>query len=162
MDGLKLTAAAFFRSKGKSVVTEKEFIMGISMDLRWMRPADTEELLSLLLAEGHLEKDGEYLRPAFDIHGTDVPLMFRPPDDLVKGKMGKHRPAAPPADDLLSELMAKVEPLGMKRKEFIVSVNAIQKRINVDIEIAALLMLREKGVDISGYIDASYELIRSR
>jgi len=162
MDYLKLTAAAFFRNKGKNVVTDKEFTMGISMDLRWMRPADTEELLSLLLSNGYLEKDGEYLRPTFDIHGTDVPLMFRPPDDLLKRKRKNTVPAAKSADDLLSELMTKVESFGMKRKDFIVSVNAIQKRINVDIEIAALLMLRDNGIDVSEYVDKSYELIRSR
>jgi hypothetical protein len=50
----------------------------------------------------------------------------------------------------------------MKRKDFVVSVNAIQKRLNVDIEIAALLMLRDNGIDIDAYTERAYETIRKR
>ncbi|MCL2712865.1 MAG: DUF2240 family protein [Methanomassiliicoccaceae archaeon] len=168
MDPLVSTAAAFFRYKGKNVVTENEFIMGISMDLRWVTPSSAGELLSLLLGYGHLKKDGEYLRPTFDVGAVDVPLGFRPPADILKS--ASNRPADVPDGavkrssdgDLLARLMTVAESAGMKKKDLIVSVNALQKRINVDIEIAALLMLREKGVDISGYIGNAYELISNR
>jgi hypothetical protein len=162
MDDLRLTAAAFFRNKGKNVVTESEFIMGISLDLRWVAPTDAKDVLALLLRDGHLKKDGEYLRPSFDLHDTDVPLNFRPSADLLKAAGAKRPAAAKQEDGILSELMAKAESLGMRKKDFIVSVNAIQKRINVDIEIASLLLLRENGIDISEYINASYELISKR
>ncbi|MCL1984709.1 MAG: DUF2240 family protein [Methanomassiliicoccaceae archaeon] len=165
MSLLKYTAAAFFRNKGKSVVTEREFVMGISMDLRWMPPADTEVLLSLLLSEKVLEKDGEYLRPAFDLRSVDVPLGFRPPADMLKKEKRPSsavRTAPAAGDDMLSELMAEAEGLGIKRKDFIISINSIQKRINADIEIAALLMLRENGVDVSGHLDKVYDIISKR
>ena len=168
MSDLKYTAAAFFRNKGKSVVTEWEFVMGISMELRWMPPIDAGSLLSVLLAEGIIEKEGEYLRPAFDLRSVDVPLGFRPPADIVKNVKRTAPPvrsapaATPKGDDMLSELMAKAEGLGMKRKDFIISVNSIQKRINVDIEIAALLMLKENGVDVSEYLDKVYDVISKR
>jgi hypothetical protein len=158
MDDLKATAAVFFRNRGKNVVTEKEFVMVVSMDLRWMNPGEAEGLLSLLSDHGHVKKDGEYVRPAFDIHTADVPLGFKPNADIVK----RARPKRAPDGDILSELMGKAESKGMKRKDFIVSVNALQKRINVDIEIAALLTLREMGVDISGYVDTAYGLISKR
>ncbi|MDR0791258.1 MAG: DUF2240 family protein [Methanomassiliicoccaceae archaeon] len=163
MDELRFTAAAFFRNKGKNVVTENEFVMGISMDLRWVPPTDAKDVLSLLLHEGHLKKDGEYIRPAFDVHAVDVPLGFRPSGDLVlKAKRPKKSAAPLPSDDLLSELMAKAESLGMKRKDFVVSVNAIQKRLNVDIEVAALLMLRDNGIDIGAYTERAYEAVAKR
>jgi len=154
-----LSAAAFFRNKGKNVVTENEFIMCISMDLRWMRPAEARDLLTLLVSEGHLENDGQHIRPTFDVHATDVPLGFRPSADILGMR---RRPAGPPAGDVLAELMAKAESIGLKRKDLIVSANAVQKRMNVDIEIAVLLMLRENGVDISEYTVRVCELISER
>ena len=157
MDDLRSTAAAFFRNKGKNVITESEFVMGISMDLRWMPPTDARDLLSALLDGGHITKENEYLRPAFDISAADVPIGFRPSADILKGKKKPQ-----PQGGLLGELMAKAESLGMKRKDFIVSVNSIQKRINVDIEIAALIMLRDGGVDISDYCGRAYEEISKR
>ncbi|MDR0778653.1 MAG: DUF2240 family protein [Methanomassiliicoccaceae archaeon] len=163
MDELKFTAAAFFRNKGKNVVTEDEFVMGISMDMRWVSPTDAKDVLSLLIRENYLVKDGGYLRPAFDVHTADVPLGFKPSNDLVL-KAKKPKKAVPDVQtgDLLSELMAKAESLGMKRKDFVVSVNAIQKRLNVDIEVAALLMLRDNGADIHEYVKKAYETIAKR
>ena len=157
MDHLRLSAAAFFRGRGKTVVTENEFVMGISLDLRWMSPDDAKELLRLLVSEGHLKNDGKYLRPAFDVHATDVPLGFRPSPECLKNKKNR-----PPAEDIMAELMAKAESTGLEKKDFIVSANAVQKRANVDIEVAALIILREKGVDISIYADRVYRLISER
>ncbi|MCL2786235.1 MAG: DUF2240 family protein [Methanomassiliicoccaceae archaeon] len=161
MDPLELTAAAFFRTKGKNVVTENEFFMGVSMDLRWMGPGDTKELISRLVSGGILEKDGEYLRPTFDVRTADVPIGFKPTADML-GIKQKSAPPAPPADGLLSELMAEAESIGIKRKDFIVSVNAIQKRMNVDIEIAALLLLRDNGVDVTGRCGNAYDVVAKR
>jgi len=159
MDPLMLSAAAFFRNRGKNVVTENEFVMCISMDLRWMRPGEAKELLALLVKEGHLENDGQHIRPTFDIHATDVPLGFKPSADILGAR---RKPAGPPADDVLAELVSKAEEIGLKKKDFIVSVNAVQKRMNIDIEIAALLMLRENGADISDYLDRVGELVSER
>ncbi|MDR2866283.1 MAG: DUF2240 family protein [Methanomassiliicoccaceae archaeon] len=161
MDELMCTVASFFRNVGKNVVTDKEFTMEISLRYKWMPPADADRLLAVLLEKGHLEKDGEYLRPKFDVHATDVPFGFRPSADTVKA-LSKSRPSAAPADDLLSRLMARAESAGIKKKDFIVSVNAVQKRLNVDIEIAALLMLREKNIDISEYCGTAYDTVMKR
>ncbi|MCL2143417.1 MAG: DUF2240 family protein [Methanomassiliicoccaceae archaeon] len=157
MDGLRMTAAAFFRHKGKNVVTETEFIMGVSMDLRWVPPTGADGLLAALIDGGHVKKDGEYLRPAFDVSGTDVPLGFRPSADILKSSIPKR-----PADDIFGKLVGIAGSSGISKKNFIVSVNSLQKRINTDIEVAALMVLRDAGIDISEHIAAVYELIAKR
>ena len=190
MDELLCTAAAFFRNAGKNTVTENEFVMDISMRFKWMVPSDAKVLLDVLTASGYVEKDGGFVRPKFDVHGTDVPLGFRPPADMLKGKgpkkhedmkagagtpkkesspatVRKDAPAGTAkkesaADDLLSKLLAAAESSGMKRKDAIISANALQKRMNVDIEIAAMLMLAENGINISEYCGAAYETIAKR
>ena len=162
MDDLRSVAAAFFRNRGKNVVTENEFRMVVSMDLRWMLPSEAEKLLTVLIKAGHVEKSGDYLRPAFDVHSVDVPLGFRPSAGILSVKIPERPPLAPPGDDLLSELMAKAGSLGITKKDFVVRVNAIQKRLNVDIEIASLIMLGENGIDVSGHYGRAYETISKR
>ncbi|NLU45549.1 MAG: DUF2240 family protein [Euryarchaeota archaeon] len=41
----------------------------------------------------------------------------------------------------------------MNRGEFVSECNRIVKRFNVDMEVAALLILRDKGADITPYYD---------
>ena len=181
MDELLYTAAAFFRNAGKNTVAENEFVMDISMRFKWMVPSDAKVLLDVLADSGYVERDGGFVRPKFDVHGTDVPLGFRPPADMLKGKRPKKHEDAKAgtgksgkeavsgtakkeaaADDLLSKLLAVAESSGMKRKDVIISANALQKRMNVDIEIAVMLMLRENGINISEYCGAAYETIAKR
>ena len=159
MDELKFTVAAFFRNKGKNVVTEAEFVNGISLDLRWVAPSEAVRVPVLLVNKGYLKKEGEYLRPAFDVQTVDVPLNFRPSAEMFKVPL-TNAPKRP--EGVLSDLMDMADALGIGKKDFVVSVNAIQKRINVDIEIAALVLLGEKGADVSEHIDASYDLIAKR
>jgi len=160
MDDLELTAAAFFRSKGKNVVTENEFFMGISMDLRWLPPGETKELIALLLSNGILKKDGEYLRPAFDVRIADIPLGFRPTAEMLNMKRKKVTP--PPAEGLVPKFVAEAESLGISKKDFFASMNAVQKRMNVDIEIAALLLLKDRGVDVADRCGEVYDTITGR
>jgi hypothetical protein len=162
MDDLRTAAAAFFQGKGKNVVTEKEFTMDISMKLRWMQPSEAERLLPLFLSEGVLKKDGEYLRPAFDVNGIDVPFGYRPPAGLLMRTAAAPRTDATRPADLLGELFAAAERGGMKKKDIMVAANAVQKKINVDIEIAVLLMLKENGIDISDHIGKAYATISER
>lgn len=158
-----MITAAFFQGKGKNVVTENEFIMDISMKLRWMQPSQAKHLLPLFLSCGHMTMDGEFLRPAFDVNTVDIPFGYRPSADAIAKRMQNASVgnAAPPAD-LLGELLATAERSGIKKKDIVVSANAVQKKINVDIEIAALLIMRENGIDISEYIERSYGTILNR
>ena len=47
-DEYVVCTAAFFRNKGKNVITENEFLMVISMDLHWMPYGKAKVLLGEL------------------------------------------------------------------------------------------------------------------
>ena len=140
-DGPTLCVAAFFRNKGKTVMTEQEFLMGISMNSRWMAYGDAETLLSVLLADGTMKRDGEYIRPAFDLNSIDVPVGYRPPDDLLSSRNDQ--------TDILQLLISKAASAGIEKKEFLSYCRGIQKSLNVEIEVAALIVLRDNGADVS-------------
>lgn len=45
---------------------------------------------------------------------------------------------------------------GIQRREFIQECNRIQKRLDIDIAVAALIVLRDGGVPIDPYVDEVY------
>ncbi|AIZ57183.1 hypothetical protein Mpt1_c13210 [Candidatus Methanoplasma termitum] len=157
-DELETCLAAIFLNKGKDVLTTKEFTMYASLDLRWMPNRDAETLMNILVEKGLMSKTNEYLRPAIDTSSVNVPVAYRPSDNLLK-MLKEHTPKQQPAkkkdvsSDLLTKLIQKALESGMEKGAFVSECNKVSKRIDVSTEVAALMILREKGVDISPFID---------
>jgi len=149
---LRTATAAFFRSKGKTVVTEKEFLMGISMNMRWMPHGDAEKLLKAMIKDGAVVKEGEYIKPSFDISEVDVPIGYRPSKDLIAGN----------EEDIFQTLLGLSADVMIDRKEFLAQCRSVQKRMNVEIEVAALIVLRDHGVPVSVYIEKVQEAVSKR
>ena len=57
-------------------------------------------------------------------------------------------------------LMDKAVEAGMQRRDFIQSCNRIQKRLDIEIGVAALIVLRDAGTDVTPYLDAVYGSVR--
>ena len=81
---LTVCAAAFLRNKGKTVVAENEFLMGMSMDYHWMPYGDAKKLLDILIRSDIFKKNGEYLKASFELSDVDVPVAYRPSESLME------------------------------------------------------------------------------
>ena len=160
---LEMCAAAFFRTIGKDVATADEFVMGVSLGQKWMTPTDAKALLRAMTGKGVLTSRDGYIRPSFDISSVDVPLAYRPPKDILSVKVPvepKKAPAGDGAEDMFPKLMDVAVGAGMQRREFIQECNRIQKRLDVDISVAALIVLRDGGVPVDPYVDRVYGQVR--
>jgi hypothetical protein len=151
-DCLRECAAAFFRATGKDVTTSEGFVMGVSLELKWMAPSDAKRLLAMLVKEGVLEQRDGYVRPAADLSSVDVPLAYRPPADILEvGSKPKEAPK-----DMFHILLDKAIESGMERKEFTQACNRITRELNIDMAASALIVVRDRGVDIGPYADELY------
>lgn len=163
-DESEICLAALFLNKGKAVLTEKEFSMYVSLDLRWMSAKDANSLINVFLKKGLLKKTGDYLKPSIDLSAIDVPVAYRPSEALIASL----KDSAPVPDrtkknaDLLSVLIDKAVELNLDKGTFVSECNKISKRINADIEVAALIVLNEQGADISPFIEDVRSVITSR
>ena len=161
-DELTVCAAAFLRNKGKGSVTENEFLMGISMDLHWMPYKDAKKLLTALIDNRILIKSGEFLKPDFEISGIDVPVAYRPSDALIRSLDDVKTKQAKKDDvgnDMMPLLMSEAVESGMEKRDFISECNVLQKRLNIDVLAAGLIVLRDRGVDVSDYSDRVYDAV---
>ncbi len=162
---LETCAAAFFRTVGKDVVTTDEFVMEVSLGQKWMTPSDAKTLLGVLKASGAVEVKDGYVRPGRDIGAVDVPLVYRPPKDILEMAPattgGEKCQTVDVAKDVFPSLMDVAVNAGLQRREFIQECNRIQKGLDIDIGVAALIVLRDAGVDITPYVDPVYDWVRS-
>ena len=169
-DNLSLCASAFVRNKGKNVFTENDILMGLSMDLRWMTYSEAKVFLSAMVTAGLFERSGDMYRATFSNNDIDVPVAYRPsPELLSRVQAGAVRPEPPkPApkepeavpQDMMPVLMNVAVDNGIERRDFMMKCNALQRKLGIFIEVAALYVLRDRGVDVSDLADRVYESVK--
>lgn len=155
-DELTVCAAAFFRNKGRDVVAEKEFTMGISLDLRWMSVKESQALMDAMVSSGVLELKDSYLRPKFDGSGLEIPIAYRPSAELIGSLASKKKKTE---NGLFPEMVSMAEKSGMRRAGYIAACNALQKKLDVDIEVAGVIVLRDIGADVSSLYKKVYDAV---
>ena len=154
---LDVCAAALYRAVGKDVLTADEFVMDVSLKQKWMSPSDAKALLGLMVRSRILEQKDGYLRPLVDLSAVDVPLAYRPPKDLLSS--GVCEKPSEPATDMFPKLMDVASDAGMHRREFIQECNRIQKRLDIDVSVAALIVMRENGIAVDPFIEGVYRWV---
>ena len=96
LDELKMALALVFGRKGADTMTRQQAVMGMSVELRWFLPGVAEQVVDAGIEAGLLNNGGGELRPTFDIKDVEVPLDFRPSDNIIA--ITKNRPPPPPPD----------------------------------------------------------------
>jgi hypothetical protein len=148
MDDLRYAIALLFKRKGRDELTEREFVLSASMDLRWFPPRDAQRLLQLGLETNLLESHGGNIRPAFPIDSVEVPRDFVPTAKTLEV-------ATPASEDIFLRIVdAIVVHTKSDRRNVIASVNAVQERMDVDVEVAALVAARQSGLDVGPFLGA--------
>jgi hypothetical protein len=158
MNSLQQVLALIFKRKGKGVLSEKEFVFSASIDYRWFTPKDAQLLLDLGLKNNLLEKTNGFIKPTFDYKKIDVPLDFRPSKDVLSlpSAVDQDKPLFP---RMLDEI---ARHSGMKRRDVVARINHTQERAGVDIEVAALVVAMDLGMEIEDLISEVREEIISR
>jgi len=67
MSELTYTVSMPFKRKGKEQLKDMEFVMALSMDLKWFTPEQAKSVLAEAQRSGLLKRDGELVRPSFDV-----------------------------------------------------------------------------------------------
>jgi len=146
MDELRYAIALLFKRKGRDELTEREFVLSASMDLRWFPPRDAQRLLQLGLETNLLESHGGNIRPAFPIDAVEVPRDFVPTAKTLEV-------ATPASEDVFLRIVdAMVAHTKSDRRNVIATINGVQERLDVDVEVAALVAARQAGLDVAPYL----------
>ncbi len=148
MDDLQNAIALLFKRKGRDELTEREFVLSASMDLRWFPPRDAQRLLQLGLETKLLESHGGNIRPRFDVTAVEVPTDFIPTVKILDVP-------TPASEDIFLRIVdAMVAHTKSDRRAVIATVNATQEKMDVEVEVAALIAARQAGVDVAPFLHA--------
>ena len=84
MSDLTYTVSMPFKRKGKDALKDTEFILALSLDLKWFNPEQAKIILSEAQKSGLLKREGELVRPSFDISSIEIPSGFKPEPIIVE------------------------------------------------------------------------------
>ena len=152
MEALKRTIALLFRRKGRNRMSEQEFVLSASMDLRWFPPREAQRLLDLSIVKGLVTLEEGGVEPAFDLEAVEVPLDFVPTTDILQD-----------ASDLFDRLLDEITRAASRpRKDLAARVNSIQRWMGVYVEVAALLAGEELTVDLTSFYPEVEAMMQER
>ena len=155
MSELEIAISQLFLKKGKSSLTEKEFVFAASLDLRWYTPKEAQAFLDIGVESELLALDGNKVKPTFDYKSVNVPRGYAPNTELLQASVK-------PKGIFLKVVDQISTSKDIPSKDVISLVNQTQDRMGVDVEVAALIVARKYGLDISEYLDSVEEDIGSR
>jgi hypothetical protein len=162
---------------GKNEPTEQQLELVASMELRWFSPKNAKKLLKYadkLSLFQHLDEGKLILN--FDPEDVQIPVGFKPHEDLldrledkleelIQERQGELEVQSKPEDKISVKKDEKQEDLFMKiitritekknidKTEVISKINKKQRNVDLEIEVLALLIAQEYGVDIKDLAD---------
>jgi hypothetical protein len=155
MGELETSLAVLFKRKGKNVLTEAELIMSVSLDFRWFTPREAQTFLDIAIKRGLLTRTEDFLKPSFDYKDIDAPLSFRPSKDVLTGDKEEV--------SLFAQLIQLISDKGgIKKRDVVARVNRTQERLGVDVEVAAVLVAKDLGIDVTPFMEPVKKEIMGR
>ncbi|MCX9081440.1 MAG: DUF2240 family protein [Candidatus Methanoperedens sp.] len=150
MSDLTYTVSMPFKRKGKDALKDTEFILALSLDLKWFNPEQAKIILSEAQKSGLLKREGELVRPSFDISSIEIPSGFKPEPVSSEKK--------PIFDRIIERIIAGTN---IDKRKVIAMINKKQEDLSkqVEIEISAILVAVENGVIVDDLIDEEYKAL---
>jgi hypothetical protein len=144
VDELMEALSYLYQRKGTDVISEKELVLSVSMDLGWFSPNEAKELVKICSELKLLKKTEHGLVPTFDYNSISVPIDLRPSKNILKLES---------QEPLLLSIVRRIESKSQKKRNMIMAeINKKQVALNVEIEVAAIIVAKYHGVDVSGYL----------
>lgn len=148
-----MVVATPFKKKATSSLSIKDFEFALSFDLKWMAPGLASKVRDKAISSRLLRLEGDKLVPAFAVEKIELPHGFKPSGNILAEKT--------PIEELITMIAAKT---GKGEKEAIVEINSLQERLGdlVEIEIAALIVARDKGCDVESIYQKIYDKLLNK
>jgi hypothetical protein len=142
LDELKRAIAVLFQRKGKSTMTENDFVFSASIDMGWFTPKEAQKVMDISLKLRLLSKKNGELTANFDLDGINVPMEFKPSKKILDLE----------AEGPLLGIISRLKESGMERGELVARTNSLQKAYGIEIEAAALMLGNDLGIDVKEFM----------
>jgi hypothetical protein len=151
MDELKIVISEPFKRRGKARLTPAEFTFALTLELKWLTPEESRQVIDESLKAGLMREEKDRIVPSFDYRSVVTPAGFKPGVDLFCKK--------PLLDRIIDILTgsgvtdAEAQKLIKSKQEYLCDLATPA--------VAGLIVARERGLDVSPYIDEAFaELVK--
>lgn len=153
------------------MLPERDFVFAISMDLRWLDPKGAQQVLETGISNGLLLRSGGGIKPTFDYAAIEIPVDFHPSPEQLLGIPKLETPADTKANTgikgkedmlFLQVLDRLIKNTRLDRRNAVAGINKKQRAMNIDIEVAGLMVCAANGISVADLIPSVEELVLSR
>lgn len=145
---LARTLAFAFKRRGTGTMERSKLLHLLAFDLRWFSPDPAKRVIQRALQAGLLREEGDKVSLAFDADAVDIPLNFKPREDLADAESA---PLDLPSRKLAA-LPRPPPPLDAPDPAPLANADAVAERQRrgglVTEDVAALLVARRRGEDV--------------
>jgi len=148
----KIIIAFLFNRSGKTMLTEAELYLPLSMELGWFTANEAQDFIAFTVKQNLLVKDGKLLHPNFPIERVSIPVGFAP----SKKRFEEHKPAhkeEPLLETIISNISKKTH---RDASDIEKEIQQEAKEKNILLEIAALAVAWRNGVPITEWLDRTH------
>ncbi len=142
---LKETIASAFKVKGKREMDKRELTYTLSFDLKFFSHETSKKIVEMAEKKGIISVSGNNVRLNFSLDEIEIPDDFKPDVRKIFSEST--------FDKIVNEICEKAN------KDFSDVIKLINRRQielgNIlDVEIVALIVAAEMGIEVKDYIDA--------
>jgi len=150
MSDLKYIVAIPFKKKAEKTLKEKEFIFILSIDLNWYSPIEAKKIIKMAEENKLLKRENDNLSIEFDFSEIQISPNFKPTKEIFKEKLI--------LDRIIDRIALKTN---LDKKEIISMIDKKNTQFSelINIDICALLVAIDYGVDITDFLDEEFDLI---
>jgi len=150
--------AFLFKRSGKKEMTQSEFYLTLSMDLKWFTPKKAKDFTIWSLKNNILLKKKNVLKPNFNINDIIIPIGFSPSKDVFFDR--RKEKTIEDNSDIIEQIVKRIaEYTGQNSKDILEKIKEIGKELNVHFEVAALFIGSEYDIVLDDFFeDVEHEI----
>ena len=146
----KIILAFLFNRSGKTMLSESDLYLPLSMELGWFSNKEAQEFIKYALRHKLLVKNEKLLSPNFPIDKISIPVGFTPSKKLFDGKTDAQK-----EEHVLESIVSQIcEKTNRDQQEIIQEIQHESQEKNILLEVAALYIARKHHLDIADWIDS--------
>jgi hypothetical protein len=123
------------------------------MDLSWFSPDEAKQLIDVCMELKLLSEEEEGFRPTFDYKNRSIPLDFTPSKNILTLES---------QEPLLLSIVRNIEmKTELARSKIMTEINRKKDVLEVEIEVAAILIAQKYDIDVTGFLrEAETEILK--
>jgi hypothetical protein len=152
MDELKIVIAEPFKRRGKARLTQAEFTFALTLELKWLTPEESRQVIDEGLKAGLLLEEKDRIVPAFDYRSVVIPAGYKPGVDIFCKKTLIERTIGLLTGSGMSD--SEAGELIKSKREYLCDL--------VTPEVAGLIIAKERGLGTVSLIDEVFAQLKKK